>query len=269
MRKKGIGRTAGMAAGIRKTRFITRFPDFFLPVRRASAGHVGIVYQKGNLSVLNNSILYCLKEKIRKKQKNYRNSGLFYLKRKDFFDTQKLARFMHYIVSRNAERESAGVRNLIRENDFKGGIDVFGIIVGTHGHFSEQLVKSCEMIMGEQKNVRAVTLVPGEGLEDVTRKYQEAIGELDAEDGILFLNDLMGGSPYNAASQLVARNPSYGIVAGANLPMLIELVTAQLTYDGESILQLMDRAAQAGQDGVKKFHASQLESNSDEEEDEL
>jgi PTS system mannose-specific IIA component len=160
-------------------------------------------------------------------------------------------------------------KEVIREIDFKGGINVFGIIVGTHGHFSEQLVKSCEMIMGEQKNVRAVTLVPGEGLEDVTRKYQAAIKELDGEDGILFLNDLMGGSPYNAASQLVARNPSYGIVAGANLPMLIELVTAQLTYDGESILQLMDRAAQAGQDGVKKFHASQLESNSDEEEDEL
>ena len=44
---------------------------------------------------------------------------------------------------------------------------MFGIIVGTHGRFAEELVKSCEMICGEQKNVRAVTLVPGEGPDDV------------------------------------------------------------------------------------------------------
>ena len=56
---------------------------------------------------------------------------------------------------------------------------MFGIIVGTHGRFAEELVKSCEMICGEQKNVRAVTLVPGEGPDDVVRKYETAIKELD------------------------------------------------------------------------------------------
>ena len=38
---------------------------------------------------------------------------------------------------------------------------MFAIIVGTHGLFAKELVRSCEMICGEQKNVRAVTLVPG------------------------------------------------------------------------------------------------------------
>ena len=40
---------------------------------------------------------------------------------------------------------------------------MFGIIVGTHGIFAEEILKSCEMICGEQKNVQSVTLVPGEG----------------------------------------------------------------------------------------------------------
>ena len=30
---------------------------------------------------------------------------------------------------------------------------MFAIIVGTHGLFAKELVKSCEMICGEQKNV--------------------------------------------------------------------------------------------------------------------
>ena len=73
---------------------------------------------------------------------------------------------------------------------------MFGIIVGTHGRFSEELVKSCEMICGEQKNVKAVTLIPGEGPDDVVKKYEAAIQELKdggCDGSVLFLNDLFGG----------------------------------------------------------------------------
>ena len=62
---------------------------------------------------------------------------------------------------------------------------MFAIIVGTHGLFAKELVRSCEMICGEQKNVRAVTLVPGEGPDDVVKKYEEAIKELDCSGGVL------------------------------------------------------------------------------------
>jgi len=48
---------------------------------------------------------------------------------------------------------------------------MFAIIVGTHGLFAEELVRSCEMICGEQKNVRAVTLVPGEGPDEVVSRF--------------------------------------------------------------------------------------------------
>ncbi len=138
---------------------------------------------------------------------------------------------------------------------------MFGIIVGTHGLFAKELVKSCEMICGEQKNVRAVTLVPGEGPDDVVKKYEEAIKEL------LFLNDLFGGSPYNAACRLVIANESYGIVTGVNLPMLIEMCSAQMMDEGLGIQELMQKAAEAGKSGMQFFHASQIAD--DEEEDDL
>lgn len=143
---------------------------------------------------------------------------------------------------------------------------MFGIIVGTHGRFAEELVKSCEMICGEQKNVRAVTLVPGEGPDDVVTKYEAAIGELDCGDGVLFLNDLFGGSPYNAACRLVISNEKYGIVTGVNLPMLIEMCSAQMIDDGSDIQSLMEKAVEAGKNGAQTFHASQI---SEDEEDDL
>ena len=142
---------------------------------------------------------------------------------------------------------------------------MFGIIVGTHGRFAEELVKSCEMICGEQKNVRAVTLVPGEGPDDVVKKYEAAIAELNCEGGVLFLNDLFGGSPYNAACRLVMANEDYGIVTGVNLPMLIEMCSAQMMDEGTASIQdLMEKAVEAGKNGTQVFHASQV--SEDEEE---
>ena len=119
---------------------------------------------------------------------------------------------------------------------------MFGIIIGSHGIFSVELLKSCEILCGEQKYVRTVTLVPGETLEDVTLKYQEA-----------------GGSPYNAAAKIVRDNPLYGIVTGANLPMLIELTSAQETGEDMSIKTLMEKAIEAGKNGTQPFHASLVE----------
>lgn len=142
---------------------------------------------------------------------------------------------------------------------------MFGIIVGTHGIFAQELVRSCEMICGEQKNVRAVTLIPGEGPDDVVKKYEAAIAELDCDGGVLFLNDLFGGSPYNAACRLVIGNENYGIVTGVNLPMLIEMCSAQMMDDGSDIKALMEKAVEAGKNGTQTFHASQI--SDDDEED--
>lgn len=144
---------------------------------------------------------------------------------------------------------------------------MFGIIVGTHGEFAKGIVQSCEMIYGSRDKLKAVTLVPGEGPDDVVAKYEQAIKELGTEK-ILFLNDLMGGSPYNAACRLVATNENYGIVAGVNLPMLIAMSSAQdMNDDTVTLAELMEQAANAGKDGTTISSYESL--NAVDEEDEL
>ena len=134
---------------------------------------------------------------------------------------------------------------------------MFGIIVGTHGNLAEEIVRSCEMICGEQRNVKAVAMVPGESMEDAIKKYEKAIQELSCEEGVIFLNDLFGGSPYNAACQLAVKHEDYGIVTGVNLPMLIEMATAQMK-EGADVKGLLDQAIEAGKNGQRGFHASFL-----------
>ena len=50
---------------------------------------------------------------------------------------------------------------------------MLGIIVGTHGHLAEELVNTCAMICGQPDNLTTVTLVPGEGPEDLMAKYNK------------------------------------------------------------------------------------------------
>lgn len=146
---------------------------------------------------------------------------------------------------------------------------MLAIIVGTHGHFAAELVKTCEMICGATKNVKAITLIPGESADDVVTKYEEALKEMDTASGVIFLNDLFGGSPYNAACRLAVKKENYGIVTGVNLPMLVEMVSYQLINpDGGDIKEIMAKAVEAGQAGLKTFHLSDLE-NVDEEGDDL
>ena len=144
---------------------------------------------------------------------------------------------------------------------------MFGIIVGTHGEFALGIVQSCEMIYGKRDNLKAVTLVPGEGPDDVYAKYQSAIKELGNPDRILFLNDLLGGTPYNQAARIVSENKNYGIVAGVNLPMLIAMSAAQDADDGSSTIdQLMEQAIDAGKDGVVLSSYESLNATSDDDE---
>ena len=137
------------------------------------------------------------------------------------------------------------------------------LIISTHGNFSKELVKSSEMIFGSQTNVGVVTFKPGEGTDNLIDKYNNLINELDCTDGILFMVDLFGGSPFNAASILALKNDSMEIVTGVNLPMLLEVFGSR---DFSSLSDLVTIAQSAGKDSIKQLIK---EISTDLEEDDL
>jgi mannose/fructose/sorbose-specific phosphotransferase system IIA component len=98
-----------------------------------------------------------------------------------------------------------------------------GVIVVAHGDLGQALVASASLILGEQDNVAAVSLKPQDNLETCQSALTTGIEQLDSSQGVIVLADLFGGTPCNAAA-LGQRDRSYPIVAGANLPMLLEVL---------------------------------------------
>ncbi|MBS0903535.1 PTS mannose transporter subunit IIAB [Pantoea dispersa] len=123
------------------------------------------------------------------------------------------------------------------------------LVIGTHGWAAEQLLKTAEMLLGEQENVGWIDFVPGENAETLIEKYQAQLARLDTSKGVLFLVDTWGGSPFNAASRIVVDKPGYDVIAGVNIPMLVETLMGR--DDNPSLEELIHIAVEAGREGVK------------------
>lgn len=125
------------------------------------------------------------------------------------------------------------------------------IVVVTHGEAAPPLIATCEMILGEVKNTHTVSFHPGQGPDDLLDIYA---GLVEPGQPVLFLVDLFGGSPYNAAARFVADNPHGDVVAGVNIPMLMEVTTAN-KRDSVTLDKLVKVALTAGATGVRAFKA--------------
>jgi len=131
------------------------------------------------------------------------------------------------------------------------------IVIGTHGWAAEQLLKTAEMLLGEQENVGWIDFVPGENAETLIEKYQARLAELDTAKGVLFLVDTWGGSPFNAASRVVVDKENHDVVAGVNIPMLVETLMAR--DDDPGFDELVAIAVETGREGVKALKAKEEE----------
>ncbi len=131
------------------------------------------------------------------------------------------------------------------------------IVIGTHGWAAEQLLKTAEMLLGEQENVGWIDFVPGENAETLIEKYNAQLEKLDTSKGVLFLVDTWGGSPFNAASRIVVDKEHYEVVAGVNIPMLVETFMAR--DDNPSFDELVALAVETGREGVKALKAQPVE----------
>ena len=124
---------------------------------------------------------------------------------------------------------------------------MIGIVVVSHGPLAEGLKGAAEMIVGPQEHFLAIGMDAAADLDRLREQIEAAAAEAAAGDkaGVLVLVDLMGGSPANACAYLATSGTP--VVCGANLPMLLEVLTAR---ERTNVKELSEIALQAAKDGV-------------------
>lgn len=139
------------------------------------------------------------------------------------------------------------------------------VVLVSHGTFAPGLKSVLAMLAGgEREDVISVGLEDGMSADQFAEKFQDAIGCIQAEDEIILLGDIIGGSPMTNALEQISKKGLEGqtiVFGGMNLAMAL---TATLMKDDVDKDLLKDALISEAQNAIKEFV---LESSDDEEDD--
>lgn len=134
---------------------------------------------------------------------------------------------------------------------------MIGLIVTGHANFGSGMTSSVNLIGRRcRKAYRYVDFLPTYGTEELTEEIAKAMDELKDCEGIIIFTDLMGGSPFNVAASLGHGKENVRIVAGTNLPMLVEIVMSRKFMD--DLDGLVESVLETGKEQVTKYEFKQV-----------
>ncbi len=104
------------------------------------------------------------------------------------------------------------------------------VLIVTQGPLAQTLVEGARTIAGTSQGLSALTLGWDEGLDEGVRRLKSTLdrleGEADiggkADEGVLILTDVPGGTPFNVAMRL-AEPGRVEVLSGVNLPMAVRV----------------------------------------------
>lgn len=96
----------------------------------------------------------------------------------------------------------------------------FILMIGTHGNFGKELIKSAEMIIGDMENVVFFPLESTMSLKDYIDSVENELVNYNTK--IIAMTDILGGTPSNTFS-LLGEKYDFPVLTGINLPLLIDI----------------------------------------------
>jgi PTS system mannose-specific IIA component len=123
---------------------------------------------------------------------------------------------------------------------------MIGILIVTHKELAEALMAVCDLILGRQEGILALSLDPEAPPEASRLQIQRSLAQVNNGAGVVILTDMLGGTPSNLTLPFLQEG-KVEVVTGVNLPMLMKLVQVREQQDlGEVALALK----QSGQKGI-------------------
>jgi mannose PTS system EIIA component len=115
---------------------------------------------------------------------------------------------------------------------------VIGVVVVTHGQLATELVNAAEMIVGDLPQFTAVSIGWHDDVNNAREDIEQAIERVRAEEGVLLLTDMFGGTPSNIGMTFLEKD-RLEVITGVNLPMLIKLASLRRSSDLLAVAQEM------------------------------
>jgi len=113
---------------------------------------------------------------------------------------------------------------------------MIGIVIVTHGRLAVELLAAVRHIVGPQSHVETVCIGPNDEVEERQSEISASIKRVDLGKGVVLVTDMFGGTPCNLALTHLKKG-KVEVLAGANLPSLIKLISVRTTFPLENAVR--------------------------------
>lgn len=129
------------------------------------------------------------------------------------------------------------------------------IIVTGHGKFATGLQSSLKLITGLDQVIHTVDFTEEMSADDLAESLLKI--KKKSKDETLIFADIPGGTPFNQSVLLKSKYDDVEVIAGTNLPLLIEVVLSSQSISKETINDFIE----TGQKGILHYSDSSTRSD--------
>jgi PTS system mannose-specific IIA component len=122
---------------------------------------------------------------------------------------------------------------------------MIGCLVVTHKDLAEALINVCDLIMGRQEGIQALSLDPDAPPEVSKQQIQRALAQVNNGNGVVILTDMLGGTPSNLTLPFLHEG-KVEVISGVNLPMLMKLAQLRKEKDLAEVAAALKESGQKG-----------------------
>lgn len=119
---------------------------------------------------------------------------------------------------------------------------MIGIVIITHGDLAREFRLALEHVVGPQERLETLSIGPEDDMEMRRNELIAAVNKTKAENGVIILTDMFGGTPSNLAISIMDETGAE-VLAGVNLPMLVRLASVR---KDKTLAVAADLAKEAG-----------------------
>ncbi len=123
---------------------------------------------------------------------------------------------------------------------------MIGFLIVTHYQLADEFLRALELIEGDLQQFRAIGLDPSAQPEEMRKRIDKALHEVESGDGVLILVDMFGGTPSNLCLSFLEEG-RVEVVTGLNLPMLVKVSSVK---DGATLHEAAEIACDYGRRNI-------------------
>lgn len=123
------------------------------------------------------------------------------------------------------------------------------VVLLTHGEFSKGIAQSCEFILGNVPDLKALSITMETSMEQAADMLREAV-ESFGNQQVIVVTDMAAGSTTQAALRIIPEYENVYLLTGLNLGLLIGLLMTDLTDQKEENIKLLKSIAAQAKDTI-------------------